>query len=85
MSPAKRAYASMPSLKAFHGSDAFVRGVLGPIGSGKSVACVMEIMRRAQQQRPGADGIKRSRWAVIRNTYGELRDTTLKTVLRSEL
>jgi hypothetical protein len=74
-----RAYQNAPSLKAFHVSDGFVRGIVGPIGSGKSVACVMEIMRRAAQQRPSTDGIRRTRWAVIRNTYGELRDTTLKT------
>lgn len=41
----------------------------------------MEIMRRAQEQKPGPDGIRRTRWAVIRNTYGELKDTTLKTWL----
>ena len=38
-----------------------------------------EILRRAARQRPGPDGVRRSRWAVIRNTYGELRDTTRKT------
>src|SRR4051812_31450009 len=74
-----RDYKNAPSLYRFHTSDAFVRGAMGPIGSGKSVACVMEIMRRAGMQRPGADGRRRSRWAVIRNTYGELRDTVLKT------
>jgi hypothetical protein len=28
------------------------------------------------EQRPGPDGIRRTRWVVIRNTYPELRDTT---------
>jgi len=74
-----RAYVNAPTMKAFHLSEAFVRGAMGPIGSGKSVACVIEIMRRAGQQHPGKDGKRRSRWAVIRNTYGELRDTTCKT------
>jgi hypothetical protein len=68
-----------PTLGAFLSSNAFVRGVVGPIGSGKTSACVLEIIRRAQQQAPGKDGIRRSRWAVIRNTYPELRDTTRKT------
>jgi hypothetical protein len=64
---------------AFHQSDAFVRGLMGPIGSGKSVACCWEIWRRANQQKPGPDGVRRSRWLVVRNTYRELQDTTIKT------
>jgi hypothetical protein len=52
---------------------------MGPFGSGKSSGCVIEIFRRAQMQKPGPDGIRRSRWAVVRNTYNQLRDTTIKT------
>lgn len=47
--------------------------------SGKSSGCVMEIIRRAHEQKPGPDGIRRSRWAVVRNSYGQLKDTTIKT------
>lgn len=68
-----------PVSKAFMKSDAFVRGIMGPYGSGKSTACVMEMIRRAKQQAPGTDGIRRSRWAVVRNTYPELKTTTIKT------
>jgi hypothetical protein len=64
---------------AFHASDAFVRGLLGPVGSGKSSSCCMEIFRRALEQEPGPDKVRRSRWAAIRNTYGELKTTTIKT------
>jgi hypothetical protein len=69
----------LPTVKAFFKSDAFVRGLMGPFGSGKSSACVFEIVRRAQAQAPGADGVRRSRWVVVRNTYPQLRDTTIKT------
>ena len=72
-------YNSSPTLHRFHHSDAFVRGCRGPIGSGKSTACVIEIVRRAAMQAPGVDGVRRSRWVVVRNTYVELRDTTMKT------
>ncbi len=68
-----------PTLGALLHSNAFVRCVVGPIGSGKTSACILEILRRAREQAPGKDGIRRSRWAVIRNTYPELRDTTRKT------
>lgn len=60
-------------------STAFVRGIKGPIGSGKSTACVMEILRRCKEQNKGIDGKRRSRWAIVRNTYPELKTTTIKT------
>ena len=47
--------------------------------SGKSVTCCLEILRRARQQIPGPDGVRRSRWAITRNTYAELKSTTIKT------
>lgn len=53
--------------------------MLGPVGCGKSVANCIEIVRRAAEQEPGSDGIRRSRWAIIRNTYPELKSTTIKT------
>lgn len=68
-----------PVAKAFMQSSAFFRGIMGPFGSGKSTVCVMEILRRAQNQAAGIDGKRRSRWAVVRNTYPELRTTTIKT------
>lgn len=39
--------------------------------SGKSSAMVMEIIRRAHEQKPSPDGVRRSRWAVIRNCYDD--------------
>lgn len=66
-------------LERFRASDAFVRGIRGPIGSGKSTACVVEIIRRATLQAKAPDGLRYSRWAVIRNTYPELKTTTIKT------
>jgi len=68
-----------PTLEAFHACDDFVRSIVGPVGSGKTSACCAEIIRRAHEQQPGPDGRRRSRWAAIRNTYGELRTTTIKT------
>lgn len=74
-------YQASPTLAEFHASDAFVRGVKGPIGSGKSVGCCLEIFIRAQQQHPSIDGKRRTRWAVVRNTGPELETTTIKTWL----
>ena len=61
-------------------SDAFVRGLVGPVGSGKSYASAAEIMLRAVKQKPSPkDGIRYSRFAIVRNSYPMLRTTTLKT------
>lgn len=65
----------------FHNDDSFVRLLIGPVGCGKSVAGCLEILSRALRQPKGSDGIRRSRWAVIRNTYPELKATTIKTWL----
>lgn len=72
-------YRGVPTIKAFSESDKFIRGLMGPFGSGKSSGCVVEIVKRAHVQSPGRDGIRRTRWAVVRNTYQQLRDTTIKT------
>lgn len=68
-----------PVARAFMLDDSFFRGLMGPFGSGKSTACIMDILRRAKAQQPGPDGMRRSRWGVIRNTYPELRTTTIKS------
>ena len=61
--------------------DSFFRGIRGPVGSGKSVGCCVEVFRRALEQKPNEDGVRKSRWAVIRNTNPQLRTTTIKTWL----
>ena len=69
------------TLKNFLKDDNFFRGVRGPVGSGKSVACCIEIFKRALQQKPNHEGKRKSRWAVIRNTNPQLKTTTIKTWL----
>lgn len=69
------------TLKAYMKSDKFVRCIRGPVGSGKSVASCWEMFRRALAQEPDANGKRRTRWVVIRNTYPELKTTTIKTWL----
>ena len=66
-----------PSL--FHADDSFVRGLWGPIGSSKSVSCCLEALSRCMRQEPDSQGRRRSRGCIIRNTFPELRTTTIKT------
>lgn len=74
-------YTHVPTIREFAASNARVRGLMGPFRSGKSSGCAIEIVRRAQAQRPGTDGMRRTRWLVVRNTFRQLEDTTIHTVL----
>ncbi len=66
-------------LSRFLRSNDFARVLTGPFGSGKTVACCVEIFRRACQQPPGPDAVRRSRWLGVRSTYPQLRRTTIAT------
>src|SRR5262252_7654006 len=67
-------------LSRFVMSDRPVDIIQGPLGAGKTQALCARIMRHIQQQRVSKITCKRmSRWAIIRNTYTEVRTTTMKT------
>lgn len=72
-------YTPPPTVRRFMICDDFFRLLIGPIGSGKSVGDVIEILRRCIKMPQGPDGFRRSRWAVIRNTRPQLKDTTIQT------
>lgn len=72
-------YSAHPTAAKFHDSDKVVRGFLGPVGNGKSVACIVELIRMAYEQWPNAQGIRKTRFVITRNTTLELRSTTLNT------
>jgi hypothetical protein len=71
-------YVPCATARLFHASDALFRGIRGPIGSGKSVACCMEVYSRSLEAAP-YKGLRKSRWAFVRSTYSELISTTMKT------
>ena len=73
-------FSTSPTVWKFLKDKSFVRGLMGPVGSGKSYACAAEIMLKAVSQVPSPkDGIKYSRFVVVRISYPELRTTTIKT------
>lgn len=55
--------------------------IRGSIGSGTSTACLMKIWAISCEQRHNADGVRKTRWAVCRNTFPDLKNTTVKTWL----
>jgi len=74
-------YTAPKTCSEFMLSDGFVRIIMGPVGSGKSTACLMEILRRAIEQRKGPDGVRRTRWVITRQTLIQMRMTILADML----
>lgn len=64
-----------------HIDNNFVRVIMGPYGSGKSTWALTEIVQRACAVPVWHAGRRRSRWAIVRNTSGELSSTTLASWL----
>ena len=75
------AYTPSPSGLVFHNSDAVVKIIIGPYGSGKSCCAAVDILTYACAQAPDAQGIRHSRVLVVRSTYNELIMTTRKSLL----
>lgn len=53
--------------------------IVGPVGSGKTTGIFMKLIYMAGLQKPGPDGIRRSRAVIVRNTGQQLQDTTLNS------
>lgn len=69
-----------PTVARFMKSDAFFRLVAGPVGSGKTTGCLFELFRRACEQAPATDGLRYTRFAIVRQTLKQLKDTVLKDI-----
>lgn len=74
-------YTAPPTCAEFMRSSAFTRIIGGPVGSGKTTACIFELLRRAIEQAPAPDGIRYTRFAIVRQTLQQLKSTILKDVL----
>lgn len=68
-----------PIAAAFLQAPEFVTGLIGPYGSGKTTAAIMKGLQCSRRQPKDSQGRRRSRGAIVRNTYGELKTTTIKT------
>mgnify|MGYP004702396547 CR=1 FL=1 len=59
--------------------ELFYDWIVGPVGSGKTTGIFFKLVYMAGLQKPGPDGIRRSRAVIVRNTSTQLRDTTLNS------
>ena len=73
-------YSAPPTCAAMMKSQAFGRLLAGPVGSGKTTACLFELFRRACEQEPAPDGLRYTRFAIVRQTLKQLKDTVLKDI-----
>lgn len=53
--------------------------IQGPVGSGTSTACCHKMWAISNEQEANQLGQRMSRWIIVRNTFDELKQTTLKT------
>ena len=65
-------------------SNRTVDYIQGPIGSGKTKALCIRLMRHAQEQdKSPKDGLRYTRFAVVRNTMPDLKRSTIRTWLET--
>jgi phage terminase large subunit len=73
-------YKPLPTMIGFHQSDAEMRALVGPVGSGKTTAAIMEVGLLLPRHLARTYGITDTRWVIVRKTYRELMDTTFASV-----
>lgn len=57
-----------------------VCAIMGPVGSAKTSTTVMKLARiSSEQRRSPIDGVRYTKWMVVRDTYRNLNRTTVKT------
>lgn len=70
-----------PTVAEFMRSTALFRIILGPVGSGKTTGCIFELLKIAvNQEKSPQDGIRYTRFAIVRQTFEQLRTTILKDI-----
>jgi hypothetical protein len=74
-------YNAPPVISQFLQSDAFGRLIWGPVGSGKTSACIVEGARRMAEQAPSPSGVRYTRFAIIRQSLKDLKATVLRDIL----
>lgn len=73
-------FTAPPTCAAFMKDDHFGRLIAGPVGSGKTTACIFELLRRACEQAKAPDGLRYTRFAILRQTLSQLKQTVLKDI-----
>lgn len=70
------------SLDQFFYSRKFISLVVGPVGSTKTTAGLMKILRHASMMAPDRKGIRKSHAVWVRNTKEQLHDTSIPEFIK---
>jgi hypothetical protein len=82
--PADYTFDANTKLCEFLMSNRAVDVIQGPLGSGKTKALCIRVMRHAQEQiKSPVDGMRYSRFAIVRNTMPDLQRSTIRTWLET--
>ena len=74
-------YTPPPTIRNFMLSEARTRAVRGPVGAAKSTGMAMDMLRRSMEAPPQLiDGVRRSKFVIVRNTLQQLKTTCLVTI-----
>lgn len=73
-------YSAPKTCARFMQSASFGRLIAGPVGSGKTTACMFELFRRACEQGKAPDGLRYTRFSIVRQTLSQLKQTVLKDI-----
>lgn len=68
-----------PTLIRMAQSDAYVRIVVGCAGSAKTSNIIKMLMNYAMAQEPDRNGVRWTKWLIVRQTYQQLTSATLET------
>lgn len=67
-----------PVLEQYALSRDRVRLIMGPLGSGKTYQSCFNIFNHMVEMPPNSQGVRKSRWVAVRNSYPDLLGTTIK-------
>ena len=68
--------------RRFHDDDtSMVKVLMSGVGMGKTVTLLHELFFRACAQLPNGEGVRRTRWIVVRASYSQLKSTTIRTFI----
>lgn len=68
-----------PVSEAFIADESLICAIMGPYGSAKTTSCIRKIIQSPRFQNKGPDGVRRVRWCVVRDTYGQLETNVLNS------
>lgn len=67
-----------PVAEAFVNDLSFIKGIMGPVGSAKTTACIRSMVQSCAHQAL-VNGVRKARWCVVRDTYGQLETNVMES------